>query len=283
MRSYNKYRNRVQGMEDVAVTVKTVEKIAASSVHLLKRRVTHLNDYITEVKSTLNRLAMFYQGKSHPLLQPQTEGKKALVVLAGNKGLVGGLWHDIVNVFLESAEDYPVVIAVGKKGADYIKEEGRAATKVFDNLVDIPQAEEIAEITDFVFDGYRKQIFSQVDVLYPKFTALAEQTPDLVSYLPFRFESMKDDALKEGWPIFEPSSRVVFDALVQKYIGIYFYKIVMETKLSELAARTVTMEHAAAKTKELIYRTRLDYAKERRRMVTQENLESFTAHKVTIV
>ena len=54
----------------------------------------------------------------------------------------------------------------------------------------------------------------------------------------------------------------------------------METKLSELSARTVAMEQATAKTKELIQKLTINYTKERRRVVTQRQLESFAARKI---
>ena len=85
---------------------------------------------------------------------------------------------------------------------------------------------------------------------------------------------------RSGLPIFEPSKKEVFKALTQKYIGMFFRKIVMETKLSELSARTVAMEHASAKTDELIKKISLNYLKERRRAITQKQLESFAVHKI---
>jgi len=54
----------------------------------------------------------------------------------------------------------------------------------------------------------------------------------------------------------------------------------METKLSELAARTAAMEHAAETTKKLIHQLKINYFKERRRSATQKQLESFVVHEL---
>ena len=53
MKSYIMYKNQISGVKDVSETIKTVEKIAASSVHSLKRQVSNLNLYVDEIEKTL--------------------------------------------------------------------------------------------------------------------------------------------------------------------------------------------------------------------------------------
>jgi len=280
MKSYIAHKNQIQGVKDVSETVKTVEKIAASSVHFLKQEVSELNTYAAEIERVLARLSLFYQKEDHPLLQKRTMGRKTLVVITGDKGLVGGLWHGITNTFLKNVKQYQSVIVIGTKGENYLKEENIPIIKLFTHFFDIPKKREIKTITNYIFSEFKKGTFSQVDILYPQFVSLAEQTPTLIPFLPFEFKPAKEKKSSEGLPIFEPSKQKVFGNLLQKYIGAIFYKIIMETKLSELSARTVAMEHATEKTKELIQKLTLDYTKERRRIITQRQLQSFAAHKI---
>jgi len=282
MKSYVMYKNQMQGIKDVSETVKTVEKIAASSVHFLKQEVSNLNTYASELEKVLNRLSTFYPKKNHPLLQKKDVKTKTLIILTGDKGLVGGLWHEVINVFLENIKRYHTVIIVGAKGENYLKEENISIVKSFTDIFDVPQQENIEHITNYIFDEFKKGTFSQTDILYPKFISLAEQTPNLVSFLPFEFQLTKEKKNNDGLPIFEPSKQKIFDSLLQKYIGVFFRKIIMETKLSELSGRTVSMEHAMTKTKDLVQKLTLGYTKQRRRIVTQRQLESFTAHKTKI-
>lgn len=281
MKSYITYKNQIQGIKDVSETVKTVEKIAASSVHFLKKEVSSLNTYASKLEEMLTRLSLFYQKKNHPLLQKRgVAKKKTLVVLTSDKGLVGGLWHGVINTFLENVEQYQSIIVIGAKGKNYLEEENMPIIKSFTNLFDIPPKEETEHITNYIFDKFKKGAFSQVDILYPRFISLAEQTPTLVSFIPFNFKLIKEEKIGEGLPIFEPSKQKIFNKLLQKYIEVFFHKVIMETKLSELSARTVAMEHATTKTKEFIQKLTLDYTKQRRRIITQRQLENFTAHKI---
>lgn len=285
MKTYLDYKNQIEGFEDVSETVKAMEKISASSVHFLKQKVANLNVYASEIERAMAELSFFYQNESSPLLQKNASGKKALIILSGEKGLVGGLWHNLIGAFLEAGERYQSVIIVGAKGENYLREEGARIEKQFAGLAETSETSDIKEITDYIFSEFKKKTFSQVDVLYPRFVSLAKQEPVFIPFLPFIFNSQGETKSGEvktssGLPIFEPSKKEVFAALMQKYIGMFFRKIVMEARLSELSARTVAMEHASAKTDELIKKINLNYLKERRRAITQKQLESFAAHKI---
>ncbi len=285
MKTYLSYKNQIQGLEDVLGTVKAVEKIAASSLHFLKKEVNDLNKYFSEVELLIARLSMFYTKKEHPFLINNDSGKRAIIIMSADSGLVGGLWHNLVNVFLENKQKYEVVITIGSKGADYLNEEGIILSKSFDGSSETPLTEQIRDISEYVFGEFNKKRFSRVDILYPKFISLTEQEPIFSQFIPFKFSKEKNILENEnilrsyGFPIFEPSKKNIFDWLLKKYMEIYFYKIFLETRLSELSARTITTEHASAKTSNLIDKNKSEYLKDRRALATKKQLESFVANQ----
>jgi len=308
MKTYLAHKNQVQGFADVAETVKTVEKIAASSVHFLKYQVANLEAYETEIEKILFRLSLFYRDASHPLLEKKEGGEKTLLILTGDKGLVGGLWHRVINAFLPEAEKYGRVIVFGTKGNNYLEEENIPVTKSFfrpetaeggaetdggdgPDISGAVTGDSVNRVTDYIFEKFTRNEFSAVDILYPRFISLAEQQPFFMPFLPFTFSAVnglirggenrgaaKAEENPAGLPIFEPGKKMIFGRMLSKYIAIFFHKIMIETELSELSSRTVEMEHAAAKTNELIRKLSADYTKERRRALTQKQLESFAVH-----
>ncbi|NCF75199.1 MAG: hypothetical protein GWO87_01790 [Xanthomonadaceae bacterium] len=278
MKSYIKYKDQIEGFKDVSETVKTVEKIAASSIHFLKQETFNLNVYASEIEKVLAWLSIFYQKKDHPLLKKRNNGNKELIIVTGNKGLDGGLWHKIITTFIEKRKQYQSIIVIGVKGKNYLDEELIHITKSFAGLSDIPQKEETEYITNYIFNEFKQKKLLKIDILYPHFVSLAEQEAKLSSLLPFEFETTEEKN-KDGLPIFEPSKKKIFNNLLQKYVELFFYKIMMETKLSEFSARTVAMEHANTKIDDFIQKSTLDYTKQRRRIITQRQLESFAGHK----
>jgi len=279
MQFYIKYKNQTQGLHDVAETVKTAEKVAASSIHFLKHDVDELGIYTKEIKDVITRLSLFYQKKDHPLLRTNSLGKNALIICSSDKGLVGDLWYKLVNFYLERNKTYSAIIVIGAKIDSYLKEEGVDIIKSFSND-HYSQEEYVYNITEYIFSAFKNSTFNKVDILYPKFVSLAEQVPKIISFLPFKFDFSEESVNNIGFPIFEPNKKVFFDNLLKKYIMVFFYKIFMEAKLSELAARTITMEEAVVKTNHLIKKIEFNYHKERRHVINQRQLESFSAHKV---
>ena len=100
------YNNKVKGFKDVLETVKSKEKISASSFHFLEMETANLNQYTDFIERILARLSLFYQKKDHPFLQQRKTGEKMLIIITADKGLVGGLWHKVINTFLEKIGDY---------------------------------------------------------------------------------------------------------------------------------------------------------------------------------
>ncbi len=279
MKNYLAYKNQIRGFQDVAETVKVEEKIAASAIHLLRGRVADLNDFSDEVRRALEHLSHFYKAEDHLLLQKR-KGRKAAVIVTGGKGLVGGLWHLLINRFLMAADAYQLVITVGAKGAQYLEEEGITPEKSFSAGKEDPAAEDRKEIADYLFSEFKLGRFTSLEVIYPRFHSLAQQTAETLPFLPFDFSyGGSEEGSVSGLPLFEPSAGRLFDFFLEKYIRVFFHKILLETRLSELSARTVAAEHASKKTEDLIGDLRMEYFKGRRRILTRKQLESFAVHK----
>jgi len=174
MKTYLVYKERVEGFKDVSETVKVVEKISASSVHSLKKETASLSIYINEIKNILFRLSPFCKENNHPLLQKNDTGEKTLVIITGDKGLVGGLWHKVIDAFLENDNHYQSVIIIGKEGQEYLNEENVRIVKSFTDDANVSLEERTMQITDYVFREFENKIFSRVDILYPRFISLKE-------------------------------------------------------------------------------------------------------------
>ncbi len=276
MRKYLDYKNKIEGFKDVEETIRVVEKAAASRIHFLKKRTEDLMDYKKEVEAILARISELKLDENHPLLKERYSGKKALIVVGGDRGIVGGLYHNLVGAFLQKKDSYDYVWVLGKKTKDYLSEEG----------VETEQFSFESADTSF-FRLYRENDIRNVDILYPKFISIIEQTPAFVKFLPFDFApafakaaAANKDNPAEGLPIFEQSKKDIFDALLTKYIEVFFRQIRIEAKLSEFSARTITAEHAIYKTDGIIKKLRLSFFKERKKEISQKQLESFVSIKL---
>lgn len=273
MKSYLNYKNQLSGLNEVLVTVQATEKIAASEVHNLEKRVEVLKLYTQHLEKALYRLHLLYpQLENNPYLKSNNQGKRILVSIFGDKGLVGGLWHNMVDLIQNLKASYDEIVVFGLKGKEYLLEEKVQITRTFINT---------EAMVEYLFFRYKNKELSRVDLIYPAFVSLSHQLPKLGKILPFTFINEDDSPiLDEGIPLFTPSKKSVADFLLERYITSFLLKIVLETKLSELSARTVSSEHAQAKTKEVIKQIKKEYLKDRKKVLTLRQLESFLNHQI---
>lgn len=281
MKKLSYFKDEIAGLEDVSETIKAIEKVAASHIHFMKKEVRNFDELIGSLKLILRRMSPFYSGSRHPLFRKDSEGTKMLVILSGDKGLVGSLYHDLYGRFLEKKDDYGSIVVLGDKGKRYLESEKIDIEKSFVDFSPIPSAEEIEQVTGYVFNRFTDGKYASVDVLYPEFISLGEHPPTVVRLLPIDFDVLDDTAAVNGvgLPIFEPSKKEIFEWFITRYIDLFFYKLVMEAKLSELSSRTVEMEQAKKKTDELIKKTVHDYSNEQRKVVTLAQIERSATRK----
>ena len=309
MKTYIEYKSEISAFNDVLETVKTTEKVAASYIHILKQEVKNLEEYTSEIENLMARFSLFYTPEQEPLFTKTKTKEKGVIVIAGDNGLVGSLYHNLITFFLaqEKKYNYDFVIVFGQKGRKYLEQEKIKVEYSFA----LPAAhfidQDVQNMTKYVFSEFEKKNFPKIDIVYSKFLSLAQQEPVLLPFLPFDFERRRKEILanqnnnerestnsgtgKEGLPqilanqslglpIFEPKKAKIFDWFLQKYVEIFFYRIIMEAKLSEFSARTVAMEQASKNTEKMIHDLMLTYFKQRRRIITQRQLESFSVHKL---
>jgi len=284
MKTYLNYKNKINGYIEVKDTIKTIEKISAVNIHLLKEKLINLNKYINEIENVLSQIYPFCNNFSNPFLEKLSKRKKqkrSLLIITGEKGLVGNLWHNLIGILLQKKKLYHYIIVCGKKGALYAKEEGIKFHKFF-NLNSGLEEAEINDIVNFIFYKFKKREISSCDILYPHFVSLTKQEPEILPFLPFNLIYLPKTNRSLGFPIFEPNKEKLFNFLLEKYIIAIFYKIIFESKLSEFSARTVNTENASEKTKHLITTLYLKYFKERRTNITKKQLESFIVHKLKL-
>ncbi|MDE2000998.1 MAG: F0F1 ATP synthase subunit gamma [Patescibacteria group bacterium] len=276
MPSLLSYRSAIHEFEDVLDTVKTEEKIAAASIHTLRASVEDSIRRRTAIKEVLDRLSVFIGSTDQPLLQKKPRGKRMLVVLTGDKGLVGGLYHNLITLVEDSKGKYDEICVVGAKGEQYLREEHIEIAHVFSSFDRIPDNGDADAITGYIFERFNTGDYAAVDIAYPQFHSLGNQQPAIVPFLPFVF-APEHAGEAEGFPIFDPDKKAVYGWFLERYVSSFFYQILLEYILSEFSARTVSMENAGQKTKEFLQHAKLTYFKVRRRLSTQKQLESFTA------
>jgi F-type H+-transporting ATPase subunit gamma len=208
--------------------------------------------------------------KTHPLLRNSGALKKILLIaVSSDKGLCGGFNAQILRTaknFLTEKRAMGAeidLIAVGKRGASFFKNQPVNIVGMYTNLSNNPLTKDIWPITKFATDGFLKQTYDKVFVAYTDFKSALVQKPAIVQLLPFGSETSQDlgsvgDGKVEAAPeieaeyVFEPDLEKLLDCIVPRLVEVSMYQAILESNASEHSSRMMNMKNATSAASDMI-------------------------------
>jgi F-type H+-transporting ATPase subunit gamma len=214
------------------------------------------------------------QEELHPLLQHRELKHIAVIHITSDRGLCGGLNANINRRTAGFILGYKVpvtIIAVGRKGRDFMSRYGREIRAEFTQLGDQPSLLDTTPISRVVIDDYTNRLIDEVYLAYTQFVSTVTQLPVLWKLLPI--EPAKIELKENIEYIYEPSPRIVLESLLPRYLEMQVYHAILESIASEQSARMVAMRNATDNANEMIQDLTLVYNKVRQELITKELLD----------
>lgn len=263
MLNYAQYQEQYGGFTDVMDTVKTVQKIAASRIRPTKLLAQELENYQKEVESALATLLPLADTFYQPLLAASEHKNTGLLIICGEKGLVGDLYQRLAKA--AQKKDYRHIWIIGGQSARVARQIG--------NPVDKLDPDDIGKL----IDSFLSKDIDSAELLFAKNISIAQQEIELKTILPLNLSIIDGATSLSPNPIVEPDLTEFLRSLLKRHITVQIRQAIVNTHLSEFSARTVTMENAVSNTKQILTKIRLQYLKDRKHQVTQRQIESFTS------
>jgi len=269
-------KRRIRGVQSTAKITRAMEMIAASKMRRAQERGLAGRPYSDKIQQVIADLAALTEAgrEPHPLLQRRPVNKIALVHITPDRGLCGGLVSSlnrtIASYMLE--QKVPVtVIAVGRKGLDFIRRCEKEVLAEFTHLGDRPSLIDTLPISHILIDDYGKGAFDLVCLVYAHFVSTMVQRPCVQQLLPIAPASIP--AVQNVEYIYEPGPDVVLGNLLPRFVEMEVYHAILESIASEQSARMVAMKSATDNASELIDDLTLLYNKARQEAITTELLD----------
>ena len=269
-------RQRIRGIRNIAKITKAMEMIAASRMKQAQERGLAGQPYSEKITQVIASLAALSQGGEvlHPLLQRRAVKKIAVVHITPDRGLCGGLVGNInrkaASFILEQAAAVKL-IAVGRKGFDFMRRSSQDIVAEFSGLGDRPGLLDTLPISRIIIDDFSSGAVDEVYLAYTKFVSTMAQEPVLERVLPAEPASIP--AAQNVEYIYEPNPVSVLGGLLPRFIEMQVYHAILESIASEQSARMVAMRNATDNASELIDDLTLMYNKVRQEMITNELLD----------
>lgn len=276
-------RRRIKSAQNVAKATKAMQMIAASNLRKAQNAALSSRPYVGKLTTLAQDVSKKAGEVKHPYITPPGMTRKTLVVaLSPDKGLCGGLITNLLKEFFNYAKNGPdsTYIVIGKKLENQIIKLKSEVLATFVFGTTLPKFDAVFPIVKLVNDQYLSGNVTSVKVLYTDFGSVFSQTPKIANLLPISLENTEEatpvkseESSEASFQLYEPSISELLPSLLNHYLEMSLYQFLLESYLSEQAARMFAMQNATNNAKDIIEGFKLEYNKTRQAKITSELLD----------
>ena len=276
MANIRQIRRRIRSVQNTAKITKAMQMIAASKMRRAQQLTLEGRPYAQKLQEVLADLAAqpAEAEEVHPLLQRREVRRTEIIHITPDRGLCGGLNSNLNRTsgrFIQAEPQPTSVVAVGRKGRDFMVRSGQEVRAVFTDLGDRPDLAAVLPIARLAIEDYTSGHADQVFITYAQFVSTAVQEPVMQQLLPVKPAPM-ELGQAVGY-IYEPQSLAVLAALLPRFVEMQIYHAVLESIASEQSARMVAMRNATDSASDMVDALTLMMNKVRQESITRELLD----------
>jgi len=280
MNSPRDIRRRIRSVTSTAQITKAMQMVAASKMRKAQQAALNMRPFVALLYRFQRKATTQAVDFTHPLLEVREVRKRAVILIAGDKGLCGALNSNLFRVASQFDPPTTVFITAGRRAAQYIARTRRQLVAEF-AYGDSPRYAEAKAIAACARDLFLKKEVDAVQVVSTRFINTLSQEPLSIEFLPVgAIKGLKlpgtlseEELTTTAECLFEPSAEAFLGYLLSHYLNIYMYQVLLNAKASEQSARMVAMKNATDNANTLIKDLTLEYNKLRQGKITTELLE----------
>jgi F-type H+-transporting ATPase subunit gamma len=253
--------NQVHTVEDLT---EVFESIASIRISKIRDRVVASKDFFAELWQTYSGLRI--DRKERLKNAGNKNGKDVFLVVTGEGNLSGEADEKIVSTMMEAygkAQNTDVVV-VGSHGYAQLKQRTIPVAKAFS----MPTSDVSFSVTDIIATLAE---YNRISVFYQTYDSLRVQKVSRIELLA-TVKNLGEDVTDETGVevvssrdyIFEPGVEEIADYLESVMMGVALIQVIMESKLSQYAARFNAMNAAKHRANELVTDFNLQYHRAKR-------------------
>jgi F-type H+-transporting ATPase subunit gamma len=273
-------RRRIRSIGSTAQITKAMQMVAASKMRKAQQAAINVRPFAQLLYRIQRRAVTRATGFTHPLLQRRDVQRRAIVLVASDKGLCGALNSNLFRLAGRYDPTHTVFIAAGRKAAQFVARTRRTLVAEFP-YGDTPRFPEARALAALARNLFLTGDVDEVRIITTRFVNTLTQQPADFPLLPIGelglpVPGAEAEAMLTGDTtefLFEPNPEAVLSYLLGHYLNILVYIVMLNAKASEQSARMVSMKSATDSADDMIKELTLTYNKLRQGHITQELLE----------
>ena len=283
MNSPRDLRRRIKSIGGTAQITRAMQMVAASKMRKAQQAAIAARPFTRRLYHIQRSATLRAPDLVHPLLTVRDVRRRAVMLIAADKGLCGALNTNVFRLAAEFDPQSTLFVTAGRKAAQFVARTRRQLAAEF-TYGDTPRFSEARAIAAFARDLFLKGEVDQVEIVATRFVNTLRQEPIRLEFLPVGTITdlkMPDVDSREADDVeahieetlFEPGAKAVMSYLLGHYLNVHVYYALLNAKASEQSARMVSMKNATDSAEELMAELKLEYNKLRQGNITKELLE----------
>jgi len=284
-------RQRVKSVKSTQKITKAQEMIATSRIAKAQAKVAASAPYSRQITDVLTALASA-STLDHPLLNERETPKRAgILLITADRGLCGGYNSAAIKAaeelaaLLRSQDKETVMYVIGRKGLGYYSFRNRPVAQSWTGFSERPTYADAERATEAILPSFLVGSagatedgtagIDEIHLVSTHFVSMITQRPQARRMAPMEIEYVDHDPSNEFPPLyeFEPSSDLLLDEMLPKYLKTRIYAALLDAAASESAARRAACKAATDNANDIIRNLSRQANQARQAQITQELTE----------
>src|SRR6187399_279549 len=176
MSSPRELRRRIRSISGTAQITRAMQMVAASKMRRAQQAAIDSAPFARRLYRMQRAATARIKNFRHPLLARRPVHKRAVVLIAGDKGLCGALNSNVFRLASQFPVESTVFITAGRKAAQFVSRSGRRLAAEF-SYGDSPTYAESRAIVSFARDLFLRREVDQVLIVTTRFVNTLTQVP----------------------------------------------------------------------------------------------------------
>jgi F-type H+-transporting ATPase subunit gamma len=275
-------RKKIDAVKKIGQITKAMNMVASAKLRGLQGRLEGFRPYRARFETVLGRiLASPGLNKSRIALLQEREVKRVgIVLITADRGLCGAFnsnlireAENLIKRFRKEGKEVEL-LTVGKKGYTYFNRKV-PIREAYPEVMARVLVQDARRIARSATQAFLNGEWDEVYLIYGKFINIVKQVPVVEPFLPLRFSKAEEEkeASKITAYLYEPDEEELLPVILPQYLNALVFAAMLETAVSEQAARMTAMDNANRACADMVKQLTLYYNKVRQASITKELMD----------
>ncbi|MDI3543265.1 MAG: F-type H+-transporting ATPase subunit gamma [Candidatus Atribacteria bacterium] len=266
-------REQIRLIEEIQHVTRTMKTISAVRWRMGKGTVDKINSFASKLESILEAVSFCF-----PSAPP---GDILVLGVFSDKGLVGNFNQLLaykIDTFISTQEKDKVKLAIlGSQGKNLLSGE-----LMFFQELPVHQLPHYWDVRDLVYkieELRREGKFTHLYLAFNRYISVSQHQAEVIPVLPLSAQDKYSKEIQDKY-IFLSDVKLLAERLSFEYLFASIYRAIVESFISEQAARLTIMDAATTHAQDMIESLTTSYHKMRQEQITQELNEVSSAYQI---